>query len=280
MSTVAKIFVVVNLLLGVAAFGSAATLLGAQDDYKSALETASKQFEELKAQYGKDLDDLNQQLNTQNNRASQAVADRNRFEAEVATLKNSLAEAQRINQNNLATIETLTKEIQSANKINTDNKDWLDRLAAEAKKATDDANKARRALDDEINNRVQLEQQITNLNEQVATLMAEKGDTEKELRNANFYLAEYRKRLPGGLEPSQGAEGRVLNVRGNLVQISVGTKDKVRAGDLYHISRGSSYVGMIRITNVEKDSAVGTFDSDYSGPASPPQKGDRAYPGN
>jgi hypothetical protein len=71
-----------------------------------------------------------------------------------------------------------------------------------------------------------------------------------------------------------------MNVRGSLIQISVGSKDKVRPGDVYHIRRGSSYVGMIRITNVEKDSAVGTFDNEYSGAAAPPQKGDTAYPGN
>ena len=36
MSSMAKIFVVVNLILGVVAFGSAATLLGAKEDYKAA----------------------------------------------------------------------------------------------------------------------------------------------------------------------------------------------------------------------------------------------------
>jgi gas vesicle protein len=149
MSTVAKIFVVVNLLLGVVAFGSAATLLGAQDDYKSALESVNTKFDEYKDARNREVNDLTAQLNTQNNRASQAVADRNRFETQVADLTNRLAEAQRINQNNLSTIETLTKEIQASNKINQDNKDWLDRISAESKKSTDDANKSRRALDDE-----------------------------------------------------------------------------------------------------------------------------------
>ena len=54
----------------------------------------------------------------------------------------------------------------------------------------------------------------------------------------------------------------------------------VRPGDEYHISRGAQYVGMITITNVEKDSAVGTFNAQYPGPGAPPQKGDTAYPNN
>ena len=62
MSSMAKIFVVVNLVLGVVAFGSAATLLGAQDDYKSALTKANEEFEGFRAAMEKRVDDLNDQL--------------------------------------------------------------------------------------------------------------------------------------------------------------------------------------------------------------------------
>jgi len=54
-------------------------------------------------------------------------------------------------------------------------------------------------------------------------------------------------------------------VRGNLVQISVGSEDGVRAGDRYHIRRGSSYVGMITIDKVYRDQAVGSFDDVHKG---------------
>ena len=45
MSSMAKIFVVVNLLLIVAVFGSAATLLGAQDNYREELEETASNAE-------------------------------------------------------------------------------------------------------------------------------------------------------------------------------------------------------------------------------------------
>ena len=47
MSSMAKIFVVVNLVLGVAAFGAAATLLGAQNDYRAALEEQMQNYKDL-----------------------------------------------------------------------------------------------------------------------------------------------------------------------------------------------------------------------------------------
>ena len=47
-----------------------------------------------------------------------------------------------------------------------------------------------------------------------------------------------------------------------------------------HLRRGATYVGQVLIEKVEKNLAVGTFDSKFPGPGAPPQKGDLAYPGS
>jgi hypothetical protein len=62
------------------------------------------------------------------------------------------------------------------------------------------------------------------------------------------------------------------------VQISAGTKDGVRVGDEYSISRGSVFVGTIRIQSVEKDSATGLLDTQFQGDGAPPQRDDKATP--
>ena len=62
MSSMAKIFVVVNLLLGVAAFGSAATLLGAQNDYRAALEAKQAEYVKLQNDLKTAQDDFNAQI--------------------------------------------------------------------------------------------------------------------------------------------------------------------------------------------------------------------------
>lgn len=286
MSSVAKVFVVLNLILAVMTFGAAATLLGAQDNYKAALEKAGVDYTAYKTARDEEWSKNQEQIRTQTNIASAASARAQEAEAQAAALRADLTNGQRVNQNLISNNETLSNEVAAANKIITDNKDWMERTAAEAKKATDDATKARKSLEDEVNNRVQLEQQIANLNERVEQMAAERGDLEVKLREANFKLDQYAKRY-GPISPTVGARGNVLNVRAgvdasgaSLVQISVGTKDGVRPGDEYHISRGAQYVGMITITNVEKDSAVGTFNAQYPGPGAPPQKGDTAYPNN
>jgi hypothetical protein len=66
-------------------------------------------------------------------------------------------------------------------------------------------------------------------------------------------------------------------VRDDLVVISLGSADGVRVGDLFHVRRGSAYVGRIRIDKVERNLSVGTFDSQFPGPGAPPQKRDVVY---
>ena len=195
MSSMAKIFVVVNLVLGVVAFGSAATLLGAQDDYKSALTKANEEFEGFRAAMEKRVDDLNDQLGQQIGKASNAVGKADSLEAERNDLNKRLAEAQNANSSLKTTVETLTAEVGAANKINQDNKDWLDKLGQEGKTATQEMLNSKKALEDEITNRVRLEQQVSNLNDQVQELAANKGDLERVLRDSNFWLAEYRRRF-------------------------------------------------------------------------------------
>ncbi|MHC4729970.1 MAG: YfbK domain-containing protein [Planctomycetota bacterium] len=78
-------------------------------------------------------------------------------------------------------------------------------------------------------------------------------------------------------EPRQAVEGRLDSVRGNLVVISLGSADGVRVGDLFHVRRGSAYVGQVRIDVVKRNLSVGTFDSRLPGPGAPPQKADVVY---
>jgi len=278
MTSVAKIFVVVNLILGVAAFGSAATLLGAQDDYKTALEKASEQFQVYEKEKTDEIAELNSQLAQQNARAGEAVSRAQNLEADLTDKKNRLNQSETTNSQLRATIDKLSQQVEQMNSINQSNKEFLDKLTEQSRRATEDANKARQDYRDEVANRVNLEQQVANQNEQIKDLSAKIGDLEGKLREANFALTQFRTRYGPIVEAAEGASGEVINVKGNLVQISVGSADRVKPGDTYHVRRGGTYVGSMRITKVTKDSAVGTFDDRYTGAGAPPQVGDTAYP--
>jgi len=280
MSSMAKIFVVVNVVLAIVTFGSAATLLGAQDDYKTALEEKRAEFDEYKTHQDTLLDDRERDLALQQNRAGEAVGKANTLESSNQDLEGRLAKAATRNDQLQATAETLAQEVRQANTINKDNKVWLDKLSVDGKTATEQMLNARTQLREEIANRVQLETTVSNQNTTIADLSAEKGDLDKQIRQLNFWLAEYRKRYGDMTNISKGSEGRINSVRDDLVVISVGSADGVQVGDVYHIRRGATYVGQVVIDKVEKNLSVGTFDSKFPGPGAPPQRGDVAYPGS
>jgi uncharacterized coiled-coil DUF342 family protein len=279
MSSVAKIFVVVNLVFSLVAFGSAATLLGAQDDYKVALGKKIEEFTVYKTQTQQQMDDLVNQKNQQTNKASEESGRASQLQAQVEDLNTRLANANTLVQTLSSSVENFGKELATANDLNKSNKEFLDKLSAEAKSATEAMLNATTKLDKEVENRVGLEQQVTELTEQVTTVSAEKGDCEAKLRDVNFWLGKYREKY-GPLDDSKGAAGVVNAVKGNLVSISVGSADKVRPGDYYDLSRGGAYVGRIKITTVDKNLSVGQFDVMNPGSGAPPQPGDKATPGN
>jgi predicted nucleic acid-binding Zn-ribbon protein len=278
MSSMAKIFVVVNLAFGIIAFGSAATLLGAQDDYKKAYLEEIAAHKKDKADDQVIKDDLDLQKTQQAQKASEERGRAETLQGQVEELRANLAAANTANDTLRAAVDSFSKELQAANQMNKSNQEFLQRLADDAKKATNDMLNAKSTLDKEIGNRVSLEQQVTELSDQVQTLAAEKGDVETRLRETDFWLTKYRERFGDIGMQSAGAPGQVMAVRGPLVSISVGSADKVKIGDWYAISRGPNYVGRIKITSVDKNLSVGQFDENNPGSGAPPQPGDRAAP--
>jgi multidrug efflux pump subunit AcrA (membrane-fusion protein) len=279
MSSMAKIFVVVNLVFGIVAFGSAATLLGAHDDYKREYEKKVDELKALQESSQAKIDDLELQRSQQTNKASEQLGRADQLQQQVEDLTTRLAAAESSNQTLRSSVESFAKDLGTQNQLNAAQQEFLKRLSDEKNTATEQMLNAKANLDKEIGNRVGLEQQVSELNDQVQTLAAEKGDVERQLREANFYLDKYRVKY-GPMGPVDGAAGVVMAVKGPLVSISVGSADKVRPGHYYDLSRGASYVGRIKITSVDKNLSVGEFDVNNPGSGAPPQAGDKATPGN
>lgn len=278
MSSMAKIFVVVNLIFSVVVFGSAATLLGAQDNYKEALRQKTEEFVQVTAAKDTEIARLTKDVNSQTNRASQAVAEKTNAEASLEGTRSQLAETKSVNDRLTATVEKQSQELQALRATIDNFKEWLDRYGNEAATATKDKLNFQNKWQEEVNNRVRLEEEVKKLSDELSTLAAAKGDVEKDLKNRSFWLDKYRERFGDITGGPGGAEGRVLSVRGNLVSISVGSADGVKIGDVYQLSRGSSYVGQITITKVYKDQAVGEFDTEFTGSGAPPMPNDVAQP--
>jgi predicted RNase H-like nuclease (RuvC/YqgF family) len=276
MSSMAKIFVVVNLVFVVLVLGGVSALLGAQDDYKTKLEEQSRDFAAFRENSSKTVQAKEAEVNAQTLKASQSESRAKEAEALRDTAQSSARDAATLAQKLGAAAEANASELANLRKILEEKNAEVDAM----RKRSDEANKNYldndKKLQDEIANRVRAEGQISQQNDQIASLSAEKGDLEKKMRDLEFWIGVYREKF-GPIEGGKGAPGVVLAVKNNLVSISVGSQDGVKMGDEYHLRRGGAYVGRIIIKSVMKNSAVGEFDESFTGSGAPPQVNDSAY---
>jgi uncharacterized phage infection (PIP) family protein YhgE len=280
MSSMAKIFVVVNLVLAVATFGSAAVLLGAQDDYRKALEDTKTQFDGYKTQMERDLRAAEDRATSQQQAALSAIQDKNNAETRSESLVTQLADAKQTVDQLKGAVTKATEKLAELTNVIQQDKDYRDQLSRQMQEAVDSKIAFEQRLQAETQNRARLEVAVADLSEQVQGLTAQLGDAQKKVRDTEFLLNKFRETYGEMVNTSKGAEGKVLEVKGNIVVISVGSDDGVANGDTYQIRRGSSYVGELRITRVQKDLAVGLFDTQYTGSGGMPQVGDVAYVSN
>jgi hypothetical protein len=278
MSSMAKIFVVVNLVFGILAFGAAATLLGASDDYKREYEKEVAAHKATKQNAATEITRLELTTSQQQMKAVEQNSRADGLQNQVEEKQTALTNAEATNQALRSSNESFSRNLGELKDLVAAQQAFLDKLSGETKTATEQNLATRTQWEKEVANRVGLEQQVSELSEQMATLSASKGDIERALKQAEFYLGIYKRKY-GPITPPEGAPGVVNGVRGNLVGISVGSADKVKLGDLYSLSRGGLYVGRIIITSVDKNQSVGDFDDKFPGSGAPPQVGDKATPG-
>lgn len=283
MSSMAKIFVVVNLLLVTAVWGSAATLLGAQDDYRKALAEATEKAEAIQSKQQSDIEAAQLKVQTQ---TAQAV--RHLSAAEDAEQRRQIAEANlnkmtQINQQLTAANERMTGELAGLRKQIEAQQATVTAANGEAKDANTRFQDAHKTLEEETRNRAALEARVQELDDTTRTLQAQNQELAKAKRELEFELEQCKKATGwAGIKGGPRPEGRILqteNVAGGgiIVIISVGSDDGVRVGDEYKLSRGSAFVGFARVTRVYKDKAVAEFDTTNTGSGAPPQAQDRAY---
>lgn len=276
MSSMAKIFVVVNLILGVVAFGSAATLLGTKEDYKAANKDMAAKFDIYKTDSDELLTLANGRATASLTAATNAATLKSVAETKNAELTRRLADAEDVSGVQNATNEKQAEAIDALVEVNKSFKGWLETYAKDSMSATKDKMDFQDRWQKEVINRVNLEGEVKKGQAENSKLSARNGDLSKQLKNCEFWLGKYREKFGDITGGPTGADGVVKSVKGNLVVLSVGSDDGVRNGDAYQIRRGSNHVGEVTVTRVYKDQSVGTFDTVFKGPAAPPQAGDAA----
>jgi predicted nucleic acid-binding Zn-ribbon protein len=262
MNTVAKILIVVNLVLAGAFLASAGNFLGQMDHWKNKYEVTTA---DLQDQIDQRQIVIDQKIKENATLTQQSVSLQTQCEAalkeasEVRGQNDLLKEA----HNQASTqLTQATAALEKAQDTIKSNQQLIDALQGERATNSEALRVAQDAKEAAIRSLGEKEQQFENLMAQKQALEAQLEDTKHQLRSAQL-TAETAVSKAGGsgdVPMDQPAhDGQILAVDGsaNVAIISLGAEDGVRPGYRYTVSRGSQYIGMIEITDVQAKQSAG-----------------------
>lgn len=283
MTTAAKVFVVLNLILAGVVFGSGASLLGASDNYKRALEDTKKQYDDLKSKWVEKETNLNKKVSDQEGATDLHKAEKDAALREKAVTDAANSKQAQANSSLMTTNQNLSSELGAMRKVLEGLQGTLSQMMTRLQEQSENAATWQQKYQEASANAARLEQELALATSENGSLQAGVSTKDAKINELQFWLDAYRRKF-GKIDDIRNLPpGRVLQVKqgdgglGIFVAISVGSKDGVRVGDVYQLSRGNQYVGSIKIIRVDRDSAYGRADAKYHGDAWPPQSQDRAW---
>ena len=272
MSFVAKVFVVFNLLLSAMFFYFAMNEWTAQVKWQ-------KMYEQEKARKVEELASI-QQLQVK--LAAQVVkSDQKTLMAQAELSKEKLARDQERDSN--LKIQSQVTQLQNEVALSHATQEEVgrekDRLSAELNRARGVVLKIEQALNVERENATRYKNEKSEMEVSLNQVNAQYSSTQRDLKHAEQDLAVMNARfekwikITGGLpgmdddDASQPAvSGQTLAVRPDvgLVMLSVGTKNDVKPGMRFIISRGSDYIGKVQVETVYPDMCSAKIIPDFT----------------
>jgi hypothetical protein len=264
MSSIGKIFVVVNLVLALMVLGAAGALLKAsettQADYDAkVVELAAKQQEldDATSQFGVETRQLNDDKRLlQQERDDKEVQrltlerDKDRLTADNQQLRDDVT---KIN----ATLSALQTSFSSMQQQNENLTDANTALRQDAQDAAEDARQAEIARREAADDLAQLQREMDDLE----TMLAAANDAARE----NEALLEVAK--SAGFDttsvvamPRIEASVAEVDTEYGFVILDKGTRDQVQRGFTFDIHRSGEYLGRVKVDEVYNDYATATID--------------------
>ncbi len=260
MSTIAKVFTVLNLVFSLVMVGTVGSILSKSEDYKAKYEAEQKTHEENLATKQKDLDaavsdknnfegrnrDLTNQISDTRTELTNATATADQLRNDNNQLRNSVDAIQA----SLKTVETQLSDVEARNKALMDSNEQHRAIAAKAEQ--DKLN----AQDD----RARLEGDLKRANEDIAAKEAQLVALSNELGNVR---AEQEALVAAGVDIAAivgnavpSIAGKVSAVGPGFVVLSVGENEGVKVGFPFDVYRGNDYIGRVVVDNVLPDTST------------------------
>jgi len=258
-STVAKVFIVLNLVFAVIYVGISAALLTKQENWYH-------KFKDLEAKKNKDNSEwtetrnrLNAQITTNNTALAALSAEVQRLGDDLKTMgdeKSNVNKQWEQSQTALGELKEqynkLSVELQDQRQTNTTLESENDKIKAERDEAVrvrEDTKDHNQRLDRDNKD---LRQILDDLEKRHIELAKRNRENENIIAN---YLSKLKVSIPQALISAPAISGKVVGVSSqfNLVMLDVGENDQVRPGYEFTVYRGSTFVGRVKVDRVFPD---------------------------
>lgn len=254
MSSIGKIFVVVNLVLSLLLLGSLGALLNASRETKDDVTALEQQISAMEEASNQAESDFNTRVRTLDNEKSQLAGKVSDLEVERDNAqRNAESEAEDNQQLRddvsklTVSLELLQSDLSAAQQRNGSLQDTNDSLRTAAQEAQNDAREAELARRD-------LADQISGFQSQIAALNSDLTDTMDRARQAEM-LVEAAK--SAGFDatsimamPAIDALIAQVDLEYGFVILDKGSADNVERGFNFDVFRGADYLGQVRVDTV------------------------------
>ncbi len=260
MSTIAKVFTVLNLVFSLFLVGSVSSILSKTEDWREKYNTEV-------AAHQKDNKDKQDEINNANGEREKSdqqnrtlTNQKNDLDSELTASRSTVEQVR--NENNqlrnsvdainasVKSIQTELGDVQARNKTLMDQNEQYRATAAQAEKDMHDAQDDRARLDGDLKRAnadvAEKERQLKQLSDERDNLRAEKDALVKAGVDVE--------KIIGNNVPA--IEGKVSAVGPGFVVLSVGATEGVQIGFPFDVYRGNDYIGRVVVDNVLPDSCT------------------------
>jgi DNA repair exonuclease SbcCD ATPase subunit len=258
MSSIGKIFTIINLVLAAAFLGWAISALNTANNFKAQLDTAEAQIKTLTASKDGQINELSAKVANATDALSKAISERDGFKAQNENLRTEVDSARRQNEAFAGTLSALDANVKTYNEKLDSLQSSKDRAQAEAKEALTKLADVRETLQTK-------ELALRDANDAIAKAAADGEEMAAKLQAATK-KAEKNQTLLAQVVSMTGIsladitaqpqiDAAVLAVKSDvqpgLVMLNAGKDKNVSTGMTFHVYSGSTYKGSVRVENVQ-----------------------------
>jgi chromosome segregation ATPase len=253
--------IVLNLVLAVVFLGASATFLGQKESWKKRHEVDTAKLKE-------EITDLTNQVSAKENAFRQQEQNANNFKNELGEVKAKQEQAetdlQKFKESYdklFANHERLSKTYETALQNNDTLRADVNAANAAKETAQAEAREATEAANNATTEQKRLESELMDAQDQIAGLEKQIVELSKEIESAGVVLQAYKDKYGEISEivsaPALAAKVSAVDEKLNIVVLSIGKDDGVKAGFTFTVYRGDQYVGKVVVDDVAKDHCSG-----------------------